>query len=58
MHRDLPERNSGIMSDLWISMVVRIGPRKLLTKDSLTDTVTRIPREYPSEAEARQVATR
>ena len=45
------------LAGLWISMLVRIGTPKPVTKDSLTDTVTRVPGEYPSEAEAQMAAT-
>ncbi len=37
---------------LWISMIVKLGPPIPVTKDSLTATVTRVPEEYASEAEA------
>jgi len=49
---------SPLMSGLWVSMIVSIGRRKSITKDSLTDTVTRIPSEHHSEAEAIQAAKR
>jgi Arc/MetJ-type ribon-helix-helix transcriptional regulator len=42
----------------YVSLIVSIGIRKPMTKDSLTDTVTRVPGEYPSEAEAMQAAMR
>jgi len=44
------------MSGLWVSMIVSIGTRQSTTKDSLTDTVTRVPGEYQSEAEALEAA--
>ncbi len=37
---------------LWISMIVNLGQRKPASEDSLTTMVTRIPGEYPSDAEA------
>ena len=40
------------LTGLWISMIVSIGTPKPVTKDSLTDTVTRVPGEYTSEEEA------
>ncbi len=43
---------------LWVSMIVGIGTRKPMTKDSLTDTVTRVPEEYYSREEAMQAAKR
>ena len=42
----------------YVSLIVSIGIRQPMTKDSLTDTVTRVPGEYPSEAEAMQAAMR
>ena len=50
--------SSPLMSGLWVSMIVRIGTRQSTTKDSLTDTVTRVPGEYQSEAEALEAAKR
>ena len=46
-----------LMRGSWISTIVTIGERTPLTKDSLTDTTTLVPGEYPSEAEALQAAT-
>ncbi len=40
------------LAGLWISMIVNLGKGRPPTEDSLTKTVTRIPGEYPSEAEA------
>jgi len=37
---------------------VSIGTRNPLTKDSLTDTVTRVPGEHHTEGEAIQAAKR
>ena len=36
----------------YISMIVGIGKRKLITEDSLTDTVLRVPGEFFSKEEA------
>ena len=47
---------SRLMRGPWVSIVVSIGTRQPMTKDSLTDTVTRVPGEYPSEDEAIQAA--
>lgn len=52
-HRIHVER---LQSELWLSMLVRLGERKPMTKDSLTPAVTRVPGEYPSRAEALQAA--
>jgi hypothetical protein len=41
-----------------VSLIVSIGIRQPMTKDSLTDTVTRVPGEYPSEDEAILAAKR
>ena len=46
-----------LMRGSWVSTIVTIGERTPLTKDSLTDTATLVPGEYPSEAEALQAAT-
>lgn len=40
----------------WISLIVNMGKTKVVTKDSLTDTVTRLPGEYVSAAAALQAA--
>ena len=42
----------------YVSLIVSLGIRQPMTKDSLTATVTRVPGEYPSEAEAIQAAMR
>ena len=42
----------------YVSLIVSIGKGQPMTKDSLTDTVTRVPGEYPSEDEAIQAAKR
>jgi hypothetical protein len=39
-------------------MIVKLGRRKVMKRDSLTATVTRVPGEYDSEEEAIQVAKR
>ena len=36
----------------YISMIVSVGKRKLITEDSLTDTVLRVPGEFLSKEEA------
>jgi hypothetical protein len=40
----------------WISTIVKLGPTRALTKNSLTARVTRVRGEYQSEAEALQAA--
>ena len=47
-----------LMAGPWDSVIVSIGRRKPMTKDSLTDTVTRVPGEYHSREEAMQAARR
>jgi len=47
-----------LMAGPWDSVIVSIGRRKPMTKDSLTDTVTRVPGEYHSREEAMQAAKR
>ena len=48
---------SRLQSDRWLSVIVKLGQRKAMAKDSLTPAVTRVPGEYPSESEALQAAT-
>ena len=45
-----------LFSGPWISTIVNMGRKTVLTKDALTDTVTRVPGEYGSEEEALQAA--
>jgi len=47
---------SRLFSGPWLSMIVNMGRKTVLTKDALTDTVTRVPGEYTSEEEAIQAA--
>ena len=42
----------------YISMIVSVGKRKLITEDSLTDTVLRVPGEFFSKEEAILAAKR
>ncbi len=44
------------ISGQWIASIVNCGKQKRTTKNSLTATVTRIPKEYESKAEAVQAA--
>jgi hypothetical protein len=39
-------------------MIVKLGRRQVMNRDSLTATVTRVPGEHDSEEEAIQVAKR
>ena len=50
--------SSRLASGLWLSMIVQLGRKKVMTRDSLTAAVTRVPGEYDSEEEAIQVAKR
>ncbi len=43
---------------LWVSPLVSIGKRRPITTDSLKETVTLVPGEYPSETEALLAAKR
>jgi hypothetical protein len=45
-----------LLSGRWISAIVNIGKKKVMTKDSLTEAVTRVPGEYESEEQATQAA--
>ena len=58
VHKGHRIHTSQLFSELYIAMIVRLGPRQPLTKDSLTDTVTRVPGEYASQAAAREAAVR
>lgn len=40
----------------WLSQIFSIGKRMPATQDSLTDTVIRVPGEYPSKDGAIQAA--
>ncbi len=44
------------ISGLWIASIVNCGRQHQTTKDALTTTVTRIPKEYESKEEAVQAA--
>jgi hypothetical protein len=50
--------SSRLASGFWLSMIVKLGRRKVMNRDSLTATVTRVPGEYDSEEEAIHVAKR
>ena len=50
--------SSRLPSGLWLSMIVKLGRRQVMNRDSLTATVTRVPGEHDSEEEAIQVAKR
>ena len=41
-----------LLSGVWLVSIVNFGNRKTTTGDSLTDVVTRIPREYGSKEQA------
>ncbi len=45
-----------LASGLWRVSIVNFGNRKMTTGNSLTDAVTRIPREYDSEEQAIRAA--
>ena len=49
---------SRLLSATYVSMIVRLGGRDPLARGSLTDTVTRVPGEFASEADALDAATR
>ncbi len=44
------------ISEQWIACIVNCGRQLQATEDSLTATVTRIPKEYESKEEAVQAA--
>ena len=43
-------------SGRWVSLIVNLGARTTVTKNALTESVTRIPDEYESEDRAVQAA--
>jgi hypothetical protein len=45
-----------LFSGRWISSIVSMGKEKVITKNSLTAAVTRVPGEYDSEGDALQAA--
>jgi hypothetical protein len=45
-----------LASGLWLASIVNFGKRRSVTENSLTDAVTRIPREYDSKEQAVQAA--
>ena len=54
-HRIHPQE---LGSGLWLTCIVNVGKPEIATADSLTDVVSRVPGEYPSEREAIQAAER
>lgn len=50
--------SSRLAGGLWLSLIVKLGTKKVMTKDSLTTAVTRVPGEYASEDEAVRTAKR
>ena len=47
-----------LASGFWVSIIVKLGTKKVMTKDSLTPAVSRVPGEYDSEDEAVRTARR
>jgi len=47
-----------LASGLWVSIIVKLGAKKVMTKDSLTPAASRVPGEYDSEDEAVRTARR
>ncbi len=45
-----------LFSGPWVSTIVNMGRKSVPSKDALTDTVTRVQGEYPSEEKAIQAA--
>jgi hypothetical protein len=45
-----------LFSGRWVGAIVNVGKKKVITKDSLTEAVTRIPGEYDSEDETVEAA--
>jgi hypothetical protein len=47
-----------LASGLCVSIIVKLGRKKVMTKDALTPAVTRVPGEYDTEEEAVRSAKR
>ena len=47
-----------LASGLWVSIIVKLGAKKVMTRDSLTPAASRVPGEYDSEDEAVGTARR
>ena len=47
-----------LASGLWVSIIVKLGAKKVMTRDSLTPAASRGPGEYDSEDEAVRTARR
>ena len=47
---------SRLASGLWLGIIVKLGQKKAMTKNSLTSAVTRVPGEYDAEEEAIRAA--
>ena len=58
VYKEYRVHSSRLASGLWLSMIVKLGTKKVMTKDSLTPAVTRVPGEYDSEEEAVRSAKR
>jgi hypothetical protein len=58
IHRDYRIHTSRLPSGHWLGKIVKLGKKKVMSKDSLTAAVTRVPGEYDSEEEALQAAKR
>ncbi len=52
IYRQYRIHTTPLRSEQWLAMIVKLGAKAFVTKDSLTQAVTRIPGEFPSEAEA------
>lgn len=50
--------SSRLASGPWLSTIVTLGRKKVMTEDSLTPAVTRVPGEYDTEEAAIQSAKR
>lgn len=58
IHRDSRMHSSRLPSGHWLGKIVRLGKEKVMSKDSLTAAVTRVPGAYDSEEKALQTAKR
>lgn len=58
VYKEYRIHSSRLASGFWLSIIVKLGRKKVMTKDSLTPAVTRVPGEYDTEEEAVRSAKR
>lgn len=58
VYKEYRIHGSRLASGLWVSIIVKLGRKNVMTKDSLTPAVTRVPGEYDTAEEAVRSAKR